>query len=103
MEKSPIPRTLQSYTSTAQSLLSIFNDIQLPHIRVAASCSPLWLIRSHLYTELRCRGIKQVEVDDDVPVSELSAAFPDSHGWIPKLVKITGASTVGELLERIGA
>ena len=39
-----------------------------------------WLIRSHLYAELRCRGIT-LAMHKDVTIREFSASFPDACSW----------------------
>ena len=39
-----------------------------------------WLIRSHLYAELRSRGIT-LSVHKDVTIKEFSASFPDACSW----------------------
>lgn len=53
--KSPVPRTLAQYISSAKSLRSLLSDIAPPGVGNSDYGVP-WLIRSHIFGELRARG-----------------------------------------------
>lgn len=65
----------------AASLSALFEKLRPPGIGRVSDYMMPWVIRSHIFVELRARGIDNLRVDD-LTVDELQGAFPDSGNWI---------------------
>ena len=103
LEKSPIPRTLDEYISSAELLVGQLRKLHPPSLNPHEDDVILWLTRSHFLVELRSRQISCIEVRKTVEATKLSEIFPDSNTWITTMIKHTKAKTVQELLTRLGS
>ena len=82
LHKAPVPRDLKEYVSIAGDLMAALRKIHPAGINSKPKCpyTLSWLIRSHLYAEMRSRGIT-LSVHKDVTIKEFSASFPDACSW----------------------
>ena len=104
LEKAPLPRTLDLYTSTTQHLMREFRALHPPSLsnKSDEDYVLLWLIRTHFIVELRSRGIKRVTFHKLDEANKLVNVFPDANVWITAVIKYTTATTIEQLITRLG-
>jgi hypothetical protein len=99
--KTPIPRTLQQYKAVALNLKSLLSELSPPGFSKGSSYMIPWIIRSHIFADLRVRGVSEIDLDDTL-VTELDGVFPDSGGWLAELAKRHQTESVRGLCGLLG-
>jgi hypothetical protein len=100
LHKSSIPRSIGQYQNLVTSLRSELSNIHPPGLNSDGDYSIPWIIRSHVFAELRSRGISKLNLDD-TSLGEIRNVFPDSKDWLGKFARKKGLASFAEICHEL--
>ena len=83
-------------------LQSELRDVNPPGVSKTTDYMLTWVIRSHMFADLRARRISKVEMDEVTTVKDVETIFPDSGRWLTELARAHAIATVSDVADLLG-
>ena len=82
LHKAAVPRDLSEYVSVCSGIMDALRKVDPAGVntRMDRPYTMTWLIRSHMYAEMQCRGIT-LSVSPETTLRDFSSVFPDARAW----------------------